>query len=364
MATRDHVVPRMYLRRFAEQRAKTKRHYLMAAPADRPDQSFLSAVENVAVVGDFHWYTQDDGTRHHGIEKLMTHIEGRAAGALSSMLDGQFALPTTWPLRPDLRAWMALWMSAQFLRTVQKREWLSDGQPSGPGPHVVADRKIAEAAKTNEHLEYLIGHLNSLASVLSHRPWGFGVTTHCLPTCDSPMISLDVNHRENLYAQVMLFDLLLPLDSHRFLILPCDQLIKDDPSKRSDHLVRDPGMLGPMLSSLVYDWSLRQVFHHPSHYPFATHLQVSSRMPKNRDGRGADVGHAMIGDYPVLPTRFQVDRCWLSDHIVRPEALAEGESPDEYLQRKHQANIATAALRLTERTARVAERSAAEEPEK
>lgn len=338
----------MYLRRFAEPRfGKVKKYLLTAVPAEHPDQSFTAEVGNVAVEGNFHWYTDGDGSRHHEVERLMTRIEGGATGAFASMLDGPSAFPTRWPLRPGLRKWLALWMSAQFLRTVQKRGWLADrADPPVAAVDAVADRKLADASRVNAHLDYLNTHLGSLAAFLYARPWCLGITGACLRTGDSPMVSFDVNHRDRIYEQIAVFDLALPLDSHRFLLLPCDRLRRDDPRKRMDHLTNDPGVLGPAIGGLVYDWSHRHVFHHPAHYPFAFPAGLDARMPERRDSAAGGGPQAFLGGYDVLPPGSQVDRRWLTNHAVKSLALSDGEDADHFLRRAHLANAAKAAQRL------------------
>ena len=332
----------MYLRRFAEPRVrKDKKYQLTVVPAERPDEPFPAEVGDVAVEGNFHWYTDGDGTRHHEVERLMTRVEGGAAGAFSSMLDGPSAFPTRWPLPAEKRKWLAWWMSAQFLRTVQKRTWLAGrANPPSAAADAVADHKLAEQARANDHLEYLVTHLSTLAAFIYARPWCLGITGACMPTGDSPMVSFDVNQRENMYEQVAVFDLALPLDSHRFLLMPSDQLRREDPRKRIDHLVNDAGVLGPVIGGLIYDWSHRHLFHHPAHYPFAFPAGMDARMPEHRDSATGGGAQAFLGGYDVLPPGSQVDRTWLSRHTVKPGALAEGENAEEFLRREHLANAA------------------------
>lgn len=54
MATNDHTVPQMYLRRFSLQKKKaSKNWFIMARSIDDLDRDFEANIRNVAAVTDF-----------------------------------------------------------------------------------------------------------------------------------------------------------------------------------------------------------------------------------------------------------------------------------------------------------------------
>ncbi|MFV2110561.1 DUF4238 domain-containing protein [Micromonospora sp. LOL_015] len=71
--TRDHHVPRMYLRRFARHRPGGAQ--LMAASTDLTAR-FPASVNDVAVERGFYWGTDVDGIPHHHLEEFFTTLEG------------------------------------------------------------------------------------------------------------------------------------------------------------------------------------------------------------------------------------------------------------------------------------------------
>ncbi|GAA0478843.1 hypothetical protein Ade02nite_40510 [Paractinoplanes deccanensis] len=82
--TRDHHVPRMYLRRFAQHRPGGAR--LIAMTPDLRSR-FPASINDVAVERGFYWGSDIDGVPHHDMEKFFTVLEADAAPALRKVLD-------------------------------------------------------------------------------------------------------------------------------------------------------------------------------------------------------------------------------------------------------------------------------------
>ena len=107
---RHHVVPRFYLRRFADNAGQLMRVEL---PGRR---RHLLSVNNAAVVNDF-YLMEGDGTSPDAFEDALSTLEGRAATAFETLIDQR-----QWPLDPQVHAVIAVWAAAQHLRTVAARQ--------------------------------------------------------------------------------------------------------------------------------------------------------------------------------------------------------------------------------------------------
>ena len=66
-STNDHVVPVMYLKRFA--RRSGPHQVIQAAMADSPENDFTQNIRNVGSAKGFYWGTDPNGVPHHHMEE-------------------------------------------------------------------------------------------------------------------------------------------------------------------------------------------------------------------------------------------------------------------------------------------------------
>jgi len=313
--TNDHVVPVMYLRRWAVERPKGAQ--IVAARADDPEDSFDANVRNVGAQKGFYWGEAPDGVPHHHMEELLNRIEGIAAPAFRTLLDAgkratDNALPHKWPPRDDVRAAVAWWLAAQILRTARQRERLWKLSSDGLEP----PRGLARA---NSHIEYMIRHLAPLAAILAHRPWGFGFTNLCLFTSDVPVQILNAQDDDDQVLAAAYWDVYVPLDSHRFLYLP-GRLHDDRPELRRDHTINLPGGLAIPLNEVMIETAHRHIFWHPSHDPRSRiDLEQGIKLREQRDGTG---GSNLIASYSAMHPFDGIERKWLDRHTWDEERPA------------------------------------------
>ncbi|WP_154795776.1 DUF4238 domain-containing protein [Occultella kanbiaonis] len=82
--TREHHVPRMYLKRFG--RMTSHGAELVAATPDLSRQ-FRTGVNDIAVERGFYWGTDVAGVPHHDLEEFFTGIEANATSSFPRLLD-------------------------------------------------------------------------------------------------------------------------------------------------------------------------------------------------------------------------------------------------------------------------------------
>ncbi|MFF9378863.1 DUF4238 domain-containing protein [Streptomyces griseoluteus] len=298
--TRDHTVPQMYLRHFAEHQGR--RRYQLALRRIRDiDRPIPAMTNNVLAERGFYWGTTLDGVPHHDMENLFTELESEAADAFKAVLDApEGALPRQWPLPPGKRLHIAWWMAAQILRTTRQRKRL---EHASPGPERLdVPPEIAAIAGNNPHLQYIVEHLAALAFVLFTRPWGLGFTDMCLLTSDVPVVMFNHHDAVDQLAAAAVSDIMLPLDPHRLLFLPNPSMQAADPRKRTDHRMKIPGSLGMLFVGIAYDAADAFVIHHPAHDPWRHWKPDGPRLPSPWDGQD----HA-------APT-YLLERRWLAEH--------------------------------------------------
>lgn len=302
----------MYLRRFARER-RGKGHFIMARPIDHLDRSFDTNVRNIAAIKGFYWATALDGEERHDTEHLLGRIETLAAPAFVQILDHHdYALPPNWPLRSSTRERLAWWMSAQVLRTTRQRDRLThllDATQGLPQP-----RSVRDAAARHAHIGYLASKLSRLAFILHQRPWGLGFSDVCLATSDVPVVIINAHDNNDQLLAASMFDVLLPLDPHRFLLLPGSAL-QDDWRKRTDHRLKFDGGMGIVLSEIIRDAADRHLFHHPDHIPAWTlNNEYRPRLAKPWVGEDPERSPSYYLSYNVLPNEYGVERRWLTEH--------------------------------------------------
>lgn len=322
MSTNDHTVPQFYLRRFAL-RTRGEAHQIVAAPAEDLDGSFRTSVRNVAAVNGFHWGTDREGMPHHTMEDLMTSIEKAAAPAFSEVLDTAWALPGRWPPTLDTRVRLSWWVAAQVLRTTRQRDRLehlaSTSAESGLREALKpAAGPLHEFTRHNPHLAFITEHLAPLAAIVGSKPWGIGFSDACLPTSDVPVVVLNGQDHENQLLSATFWDLLVPLDPHRFLLMPTPGS-QDDPRTLSDHRVKFDGGFGVVIWELLWAAADKHVFWHPDHVPPALEMSPGERGPRLPRPWAGDTHEPpqMITQYGPMPPGTTVERRWLEEHPSR-----------------------------------------------
>lgn len=348
MATRDHTVPRMYLRRFAVKRGKG--HDVMATPVPVSGKTFRSEVKGVAAVDGFYWGTGPDGVDFHDVEVLLSKLESAAAQPFNILLDDhRYALIQGWPMRRDRRLTLAWWMAAQLLRTTRQRhrlEHLAEAKqlPSPPS--------LGKYDKNNPHLAFLVHQIGALAFILYDKPWGLGFSDTCLLTSDVPVVIFNDHDADDQLTSAWYWDIVLPLDPHRFIFLlgPSSQ---DDPRTQRDHRLKLPGGLGMIVNDIVYSAADRYIFWHPDHDVIAglirSRIHESPRLPRPWAGETHEAPNFMVR-YGALHPDFTVERRWLTEHppprsSEKVDVDEPGHSPTEI--------VADLAERLEERKSRL-----------
>jgi len=108
---RHHIVPKFYLRRFADQRGLLNRVLLPG------DVRHAVSINDATVAKDFYLVEEEDGSRSDRVEKLLSSIETEAADAFRVVVDRE-----TWPIPDDARIAIASWAAFQILRTTVQRQ--------------------------------------------------------------------------------------------------------------------------------------------------------------------------------------------------------------------------------------------------
>jgi hypothetical protein len=318
--TRDHTVPIMYLKRWGALQRQT--HTICAAPVSNLAKSFQTSVKNVAVEGDFYRGTTPDGVEHHVMENLLSQIEEQATPAFRKLLDAgrlpsDSAYPLKWPpLRSHRRA-ISRWIAAQILRTHRQRRrlWKQLGADASSEHHV------------NQHLAYMNALIEPLAEVIARRPWGFGFSSACLTTSDTPVVILNGLDADQQLMAAAYWDIYVPLDPHRLLFIPSPAL-NDDPHVRFDHFFTLDGGLGLAMNSAMLDAAVKHVFWHEQH----------DRITVPGDSRGqrpTGFPTQVTVSYRVLRPGFAVERRWLENHSSGTEPENRGSNTSEATPEDH-----------------------------
>jgi hypothetical protein len=315
--SKDHTVPQMYLRRFGRQRKRASREwYIRARHLDNLEHRFEVNVRKVAAVTDFY------GDQ---VERLLCKIESDAMPAMDAMLEdprGALPGPDRWPLGPEDRASLAWWIAAQIVRTTRQRRRLVHLASQGDGQLPVPS-SIKSLAGRGEHVKFITDQLASLSWVIFARPWGLGFSDVCLWTSDVPVIVVNGQDHENQLLATSYWDVILPLDPHRFLILPGWGTRQEDPRKQVDHCLKLPGGLGLALSRMVFDAADSQVFCDAEHDPFPhlrRDLDDGPRLPTPWTGEEGE-GPSYLLSYATMNPGWTVERRWLTEHAP-PRATA------------------------------------------
>jgi hypothetical protein len=321
-SSNDHIVPKMYLKRFAVPRAGG--HELVAASADTPEAHFTSSINRVGAVKGFYWGTDPQGVPHHHMEAVLTQIEGDAATAFRAVLDSgrrrltDDVFPARWSPRPEVRNSLAWWIAAQLLRTAPQRErlWALEGEGAAPP-------KTLE--KANPHLTFIIERIAPLAALVRMRPWGIGFTNLCLFTSDVPVQILNSKPEDDPLAAATFWDIYVPLDPHRFLYLP-GRMHAANRDLMRDHRIALDGGLAIALNHTMVECSHRHLFWHPHHDP-RSNSQLDSVL-RMRSSRFATGGSQALIDYAALDDGSGVERRWLDAHPGPDDVAPREATPD------------------------------------
>ncbi|MFD8963395.1 DUF4238 domain-containing protein [Streptomyces sp. NPDC059568] len=310
--TRDHTVPQMYLRHFAQHVARRK-YELKVRRLDRVDEPFPVTPSGIGAETGYYWGITGEGEPHHAVEELFTHLEGRAETVLKVVLeDPDWALTPKWPLDPAHRHALAWWMAAQILRTTRQRKRLAHRATKTPDIAALP-LEVQKLAENNPHLRYILEQIVTLALTLQARPWALGFSDMCLLTSDTPVVIWNRPDDENQVRAAALSDIMLPLDPHRFLFLPGPAPQESDPRKRVDHLMHAEGAVGMALVEVIYDVADQFVVHHPQHDPWKHWKPTGPGQPKPWEGQTHPAPQYIL-EYDVFPPHRNIDRRWTIEH--------------------------------------------------
>ncbi len=306
---RDHTVPQMYLRRFATQRKND--WYTLVSDADADADAIRVNIKNVAVQSHFYTFTDEVGQQNRDLEALLGRIEALVTPVLTRILDDpNYALLAEWPLRTNLRERMAWFLAAQLVRTSRQRKRL---EVLLDGPKLAVPTPIEGARRSsNEHVQFMLQVLGSLAHTFSVRPWALAHSGACLPTSDCPVMVLNGQDDENQLLAASFWDIAFPLDPHRLLYMPSRTMVEADPRKRTDHRVKLDG-LGMAFVQAIFDTADRHVYSHPDH-PGIRHPQHAGRLPA--PGQPSN-GWGMVISYSPLRPDETIEARWAREHPSR-----------------------------------------------
>lgn len=307
-ATNDHIVPRMYLRRFAIERPGGPQ--VRAASMAAPEKDFIVNTRNVGAEKSFYWGSGPDGLPTHDMETFLTGIENEATTAFRRILDkGKLptdnAFPERWPPTTETRVAIAWWIAAQLIRTAPQRErlWRLHGDDPLEPP-----RSLRRA---DLHHAYIVQAVAPLAALIYTRPWGFGFTNLCLLTSDTPVQVLNARDDDDPLDTAAYWDIYVPLDPHRFLYLPGKMHASQQRLMR-DHRINLPGGLAIPLNHEVIETAHRHIIWHPEHDSRSrSYLDDALEVRHSRQTQG---GTGKVLQYSALEGTFGIERRWLHTH--------------------------------------------------
>jgi hypothetical protein len=163
-------------------------------------------------------------------------------------------------------------------------------------------------------LTFIATHLAPLSAVIHSKPWGIGFSDACLPTGDVPAIVMNGQDDRDQLRAAAYWDILLPLDPHRFLILPTVGS-QDDPRTWVDRRLKLDSGMGIFITDLIVSAADTHVFHHPDHQPHGWDHEVMrvGHLPRPWEGDDSEPPGTIL-QYGALPPNFTVKRTWLTDH--------------------------------------------------
>lgn len=310
----DHHVPRVHLRRFAVpgQGNPPREWFTNAADVSTPTKVFSANIKNVGAVGNFYTFEGLDGKETRILESFFGRIEDAAAPVFRVLLDDpNYALTDFWPLPPRMRGPLAWYMAAQIVRTTRQRKrldaWGASKFFAVPGAPAPPDLATA-------HARYIASTLGEVARALHVRPWGLGFTSACLPTSDCPVVIMNAHDDEDQVGAALTWDIVFPLDPHRFILMPDIQMVEDDPEKRVDHRINLSGV-GVAFVDAIYAAADRYIYMHPDHTPPLD----PSRAPRLPAPGAQGTAPQSVLSYPVLDDDLTIRARWAKHHLPRGE---------------------------------------------
>lgn len=305
----DHHVPRVHLRRFAVPgRGKPPREWFIdAAEVTDPGRTFRANIRKVGAETNFYTFAGFDDKESRDLESFFGHLEGAVAPVWRVLLDDpRYALTDFWPLPPRLRGALAWYLAAQIVRTTRQRKrleaWGASRSFTVPGAPSTPDLATT-------HARYIASTLEDVAQALYVRPWGLGFSTACLPTSDCPVVILNAHDDEDQVGAALTWDIVFPLDPHRFIFMPDQQMVEDDPEKRRDHRL-SMGGVGLALVDSIYAAADRYIYMHPEHHP----MLDSTRSPRLPAPGAEGFSPRSVLMYPVLADDMTVSARWARQH--------------------------------------------------
>lgn len=310
----DHHVPRVHLRRFARP-GPGKREpewFIDAADVNAPSKVFRANVRNVGAERDFYTFEGLDGKETRALESFFGQLEGSVVPVWRVLLDNpKYALTDVWPLPPRMRGALAWYMAAQIVRTTRQRKRL-EAWGASQSFRVPGAPTAPNLATT--HARYIAETLGEVARALYVRPWGLGFTNACLPTSDCPVVILNAHDDEDQVGAAHTWDIVFPLDPHRFIFMPDRQMVEDDPEKRVDHRLNLSGV-GVAFVDAIYSAADRYIYMHPDHKPWLD-PDRARRLPA--PGEPGFAPQSAL-HYPVLADDLRISARWTKHHIPRGE---------------------------------------------
>lgn len=274
--TRDHTVPRMYLKNFANDKNVLNVHSV--ADISKP---FPATVGRIAAIKGFYWGLGPNGTQGNNMEGLLCDIEDGAAPTLRMLMRDGTGEKISWPLLPNTsvegscpKTELSWWIAAQMLRTTRQRNrlnYLVGGEPIRGG-------KANNFSSNNVHLQYIYEHIRSLAYLIYRRPWGFGLSHSDLITSDSPVVMFYGHDDEDQISAFMRTDIVVPLSYDRLLLLPGPDSI-DAGLNEKDHVFEIDSQTGDHINQIIFDSADRFVFSHPEHAWDHSGVSLETRLP-------------------------------------------------------------------------------------
>lgn len=289
IARRNHIVPRFYLKRFADGDQLTS----VKLPGDK---RITGSTRNASVVNNF--YVMDDHPEPDVFEKELANVEAESANAFSKILD-----ENVWPLRPDDRAMLGLFFALMYARGPERRRgmeqiastmtaleikmggrenvaawikrergitaseelaakvWESATQPGGPPIRMSARAHISQIlSMVDDTLKYFIG-----------RPWSLiEFNRRSLVTSDAPVCLMNIDEPGSAVGLFTADAIVVPI-SRRAAILMSDPMHLIEEGATFDQVTlggfdtryQGTTALGNTFNSQVIAWSREWIYHHP-----------------------------------------------------------------------------------------------------
>lgn len=254
---RHHIVPKFYLRRFANDRDQVTRVELPGT------KRHPIAIGDATVEKDFYLAPAIDGGLTDAIEDSLSELEGSAKTAVSALLDDQ-----VWPITPEIREQLAAWIAIQYLRTAARRQTIAavdslvvaiTGRDGGP-QHTLAEQSPQHPYRTT-HLEAMLTGFLPAARSIYARGWTFiQFTRKALITSDTPVVLLPIPDADERTP--------LGLTSNGGIMMPLDRrvalLLTEHPK---DLKVQGTTVRARAFNQVLASNAHRCLFHHPADDP-------------------------------------------------------------------------------------------------